>query len=58
MGIAALAILLVVVSALLIKGAMAQFVCPFCGGPIKRAFEKMECTECGRLFFMWQAKRK
>jgi hypothetical protein len=58
MGIAALAILLVVVSMLLIRGAMARFVCPFCGGPIQRAFEKMQCTECGRLFFMWQAKRK
>lgn len=58
MGIAALAILLVVVSVLLIRGTIAQFVCPFCGGPIKRVFQKMECTECGRLFFMWQAKRK
>ena len=58
MGIAALAILLVVVSMLMIRGAIAQFVCPFCGGPVKRAFEKMQCTECGRLFFMWQAKRK
>ena len=58
MGIAALAILLVLGCVLLIRGAIAQFVCPFCGGPIQRAFEKMQCTECGQLFFMWQAKRK
>jgi hypothetical protein len=58
MGIAALAILLAVVSAVLIGRVIGQFVCPFCGGPIERVFEKMQCTECRRLFFMWQAKRK
>jgi hypothetical protein len=58
MGITVVALLLVLVAVLLMRGVTAQFVCPFCGGPIKRAFEKMQCTECGRLFFMWQAKRK
>jgi len=58
MGIAAFALLLVVAAVLLLRGAIAQFVCPFCGGPIKRVFQKMQCTECGQLFFMWQARRK
>ena len=58
MGIAGLAIVLLAVSVLLIRGARGQFVCPFCGGPIKRVFQKMQCTACGRLFFMWQAKRR
>ena len=58
MGVAALALLLVVGAVLLMRAAIQQFVCPFCGGPIERAFQKMRCTQCGQLFFMWQAKRK
>lgn len=58
MGVAALAILLVVATVLLIRGATGMFVCPFCGGEIRRAGEKMQCKECDRLFFMWQAKRR
>ena len=58
MGIAALAILLVAAAVILIRGAIGQFVCPFCGGPIEQAFQKMQCTACGRLFFMWQARRR
>jgi predicted RNA-binding Zn-ribbon protein involved in translation (DUF1610 family) len=58
MGIAVFAILLVAAAVILIRGAMAQFVCPFCGGTLARAFEKMQCTGCGRLVFMWQAKRR
>ena len=55
---AALVLLLVVGIVLLMRAAIQQFVCPFCGGQIERAFQKMRCTQCGRLFFMWQAKRK
>lgn len=58
MGIAVFALLLVAGAVLLIRAGVGQFVCPFCGGPIKRVFQKMQCTECGRLFFLWQAKRK
>ena len=53
-----LAILLVVATVVLINKVTSQFVCPFCGGPIRRAFQKMRCLNCGRLFFMWQARLK
>ena len=51
-------LLIVAGAVLLIRAGVGQFVCPFCGGPIKRVFQKMQCTQCGRLFFLWQAKRK
>ena len=53
-----IALALVVGVVLLMRAAIQQFVCPFCGGPIKRVFQKMRCTQCGRLFFLWQAKRR
>ena len=58
MGIIAFAFVIVVGGVLLLRAAIQQFVCPFCGGPIERAFQKMRCTRCGRLFFLWQASRK
>jgi tRNA(Ile2) C34 agmatinyltransferase TiaS len=58
MGITVLAILLVAVAVMAIKTVRGMFVCPFCGGEIKRAGEKMRCLACDRLFFMWQAKRR
>jgi hypothetical protein len=58
MGIVALVLVIVAGIVFLLRMALQQFVCPFCGGPIKRAFKKMRCTQCGRLFFLWQANRK
>jgi predicted RNA-binding Zn-ribbon protein involved in translation (DUF1610 family) len=58
MGIAALAILLVVGVVIAIRTVRGMFVCPFCGGEIKRAGEKMRCLSCERMFFMWQARRR
>ena len=58
MGIAALAILVVAAAVILLRRVTAQFVCPFCGGTLERAFEKMQCTGCGRLVYMWQATRR
>ena len=58
MGLAVVALLLVGAAVLLIRGTIKMFVCPFCGGEIERVFEKMRCRECGRLFFMWQARRR
>jgi hypothetical protein len=56
--IAVLAILLAVATVVLINKVTRQFVCPFCGGPIRRAFQKMRCSSCGRLFYLWQARSK
>jgi len=58
MGILAVALVIVAGGVLLMRAAIQQFVCPFCGGPIERVFQKMRCTQCDRLFFMWQAKRR
>lgn len=57
--IALLAILGIVAVVVLMNKATSGLVCPYCGGgPLRRAFEKTECTQCGKLFFLWQAKRK
>ena len=53
-----MALLLVGAAVFLIRGTIKMFVCPFCGGEIERVFQKMRCRECGRLFFMWQARRR
>ena len=58
MGIAGVLILLVVGAVILLRKVTSQFVCPFCGGELRRTFEKMQCYSCGRYSFMWQAKRR
>jgi ribosomal protein L37AE/L43A len=58
MGIAAIVVILVVAFVVLLNRQISRYACPFCGGTIRRAFEKMECEQCGRLFYMWQAKRR
>jgi hypothetical protein len=58
MSIAALSLLFIGATVLLMRAVISRFVCPFCGGPIRRAFEKMQCTRCNRLFYMWQARRR
>jgi ribosomal protein L37AE/L43A len=55
---AALVLLAVIAFVVLLRRQISNYVCPFCGGNIHRAFEKMECEQCGRLFYMWQAKRR
>lgn len=58
MGVGVFALLLVGAAVLLIRGTIRMLVCPFCGGEIERAFQKMRCRTCGRLFFLWQARRR
>jgi predicted RNA-binding Zn-ribbon protein involved in translation (DUF1610 family) len=58
MGVALLAMLLVTGAVFLVRKAVRGFVCPFCGGPIRRVFEKTQCTSCGRMFYLWQARRR
>lgn len=58
MGVAVLALLGLAAAYMLTRKVMSGLVCPFCEGPIRRAYEKTECTRCGRLFYLWQARRK
>jgi hypothetical protein len=52
-------VILIVIVLVLMNKATGGVVCPFCGGgPLRRAFEKTECTQCGKLFYRWQARRK
>jgi hypothetical protein len=59
MGIAALTILLLAAVVVLLAKARGGLVCPFCElGPIRRVGEMTQCSQCGRRFYLWQAKRK
>jgi DNA-directed RNA polymerase subunit RPC12/RpoP len=59
MGIAVVTLIILAVVLALMNKVTSGLVCPYCeGGPLRRAYEKTECTQCGRLFFLWQAKRK
>ena len=58
MGIVSLALILVVLVWFMIKSATKQFVCPHCGGELRRTFEKMQCLACGEYSYLWQARRR
>jgi hypothetical protein len=58
MGMVGVVLVLVVVVSFLIKTIIRQFVCPHCGGELRRTFEKMQCRGCGRYIYMWQARRR
>ena len=58
MGIAVLGLILVIGTVVLFNKVAGGFVCPFCDGEIRREFQVMECTACGRRFPMWQARRR
>ena len=52
-------LILVIIGIRMMNKAMSRDVCPFCGGgPLRRVVEETECTQCGKLFERWQARRK